>query len=480
MEKSLIIIDGALDQDSFLRTQLGLSSLFEFRVGGRPYRDILTSRFEPSLKSHTFLWRDHGKCSDLSVGELREWLEQGVPGLRDFKNVFVYPAGVYFEDFNDLTHVIERSAGSPDTIRLNERPDVVTLPVRILDDVNHQHRKLSSVEPDFRWTIKSKVYNLENAADLFSIYRTSTEGRFFNSFEVHGPFIKKTSRIPNKSRREHFVLTHLPTAVRPFFPQPGEQSGDDYSLEYIPCFDLGRHFIHGKLDRTTLKRFFIRLDQYFASCPVKKIDRTESGQVLKSLFIDKVRERFAQFKNLESFAALKTVSKPIWPEGPEHFETTLLKAVEERMGRWNTGELVFSHGDLCLSNILFDCSNGLMKLIDPRGADQESELYLPWLYDLAKLSHSFLGHYELIKNQMFDVTLNEALYPTVRFALSTEAIEAAREAFTDWLKAKGLDLKDIRLAEATLFLSMLPLHQDQPRHQLLMFMQAVSSFRSAQ
>ena len=58
------------------------------------------------------------------------------------------------------------------------------------------------------------------------------------------------------------------------------------------------------------------------------------------------------------------------------------------------------HGDLCLSNILYDSRLNTFRAIDPRGILSESQtgvsLVASQVYDMMKLCHSLLGRYDFI------------------------------------------------------------------------------------
>ncbi len=58
----------------------------------------------------------------------------------------------------------------------------------------------------------------------------------------------------------------------------------------------------------------------------------------------------------------------------------------------------FIHGDLCFSNMLYDSRMRGIKVIDPRGVDEDGQrmIYGSQLYDVAKLAHSVLGLYDHI------------------------------------------------------------------------------------
>ena len=120
------------------------------------------------------------------------------------------------------------------------------------------------------------------------------------------------------------------------------------------------------------------------------------------------------------------------------------------------------HGDSCFSNILYDRRTRLLKLIDPAGATSAEQLFTNPLYDIVKLSHSILGGYDFVSNGLYDITLGADL----RLHLHTPETMYGDYArlFLEELGTRGLDPCAIRLLEASLFLSMLPLHQDNPRN----------------
>lgn len=122
--------------------------------------------------------------------------------------------------------------------------------------------------------------------------------------------------------------------------------------------------------------------------------------------------------------------------------------------------LVIGHGDPCFSNILYSKTNQYLKLIDPRGAAGPDDLYTDPYYDVAKLSHSVLGRYDFINQYRFDVRIEDDLRP--RLLIDKPPPEWAGRLFAERLEAAGFDLYATRLYEASLFISMLPLHMDWP------------------
>jgi len=128
-------------------------------------------------------------------------------------------------------------------------------------------------------------------------------------------------------------------------------------------------------------------------------------------------------------------------------------------------QLIYSHGDLCASNILFDVSSRQIKLVDPRGFSDFSETFRPIEYELAKLSHSFLGLYDLIICDAAEILVQEG-QTVLQFKLSAERQIMLQNEFLAFLKNKKIDIHLLRLYESTLFFSMIPLHQDHPKRTL--------------
>jgi len=122
------------------------------------------------------------------------------------------------------------------------------------------------------------------------------------------------------------------------------------------------------------------------------------------------------------------------------------------------------HGDLCLSNILYDRRNSIVRVVDPRGSFGLPGVYGDQLYDLAKLAHSLEGDYDLLVNGLFDAAWSEDGYE-LRPHLEPRHHEVKR-LFVHWLAARaGTELPAVRLVEGLLFLSMVPLHGDRPASQ---------------
>ena len=150
------------------------------------------------------------------------------------------------------------------------------------------------------------------------------------------------------------------------------------------------------------------------------------------------------------------------------FERKLNEAIEHLV---QTVKPTVMHGDYCFSNILFDTNSFLCKLIDPRGRMHEQTIYGDPRYDIAKLRHSVVGAYDYAVHGLFH--LNEEKnnfsvsdnYPPFQDRLTTY--------FDKMTVQFGYKLEEIKLIEALLFTSMIPLHKDSMERQKLFYLKAV-------
>jgi aminoglycoside phosphotransferase (APT) family kinase protein len=153
-----------------------------------------------------------------------------------------------------------------------------------------------------------------------------------------------------------------------------------------------------------------------------------------------------------------------------------IEAEAARLERDVRGSVV--HGDLCLSNILYDLRSRICKLIDPRGSFGQAGIYGDPRYDVAKLWHSVHGLYDFITNDLFRVSLEGT-----KIELSIRASAAHREIEERFARvffaANGhaaFERRDATFIAGLLFASMPALHYDRPQRQLAMYARALQLF----
>lgn len=188
---------------------------------------------------------------------------------------------------------------------------------------------------------------------------------------------------------------------------------------------------------------------------------------MQDLFIDKLWKRFRQFEAEPSAARILSFADVFIPQGGlKGLVEKLCSDLKEALQRSNDEFIYFSHGNLCLSNILFDRHARKIKLVDPRGCLDMDQAFLPIYYDIAKLSHCFLGYYDFLMNKLASFDVNDQLEMQVHPTFSEDYLNKYSSVFRSWLIKNGYNYQLFRLCEASFFLSMLPLHLDKPAHVL--------------
>ena len=129
-----------------------------------------------------------------------------------------------------------------------------------------------------------------------------------------------------------------------------------------------------------------------------------------------------------------------------------------------TGQFNIIHGDLCFANILIEDTYDFIRVIDPRGKFGTFDIYGDGRYELAKLMHTLEGKYDFIIEDMFDI---DVIGNTIEYHVHKQ-IDNITNVFLDVFRESIDNIQAVRLIEATLFLSMIPLHSDYKQRQFAM------------
>ncbi|MBR3049932.1 MAG: phosphotransferase [Selenomonadaceae bacterium] len=189
---------------------------------------------------------------------------------------------------------------------------------------------------------------------------------------------------------------------------------------------------------------------------IQRLDKLWLNDDFKNFFAQKVIVNGKTFRSLDEILALL----------PAQVERLLFENVEEYFS--------VIHGDLCLPNILVEEEHKFLRLVDPRGKFGDFDIYGDWRYDLAKMLHSLEGNYDFIIADKFKVNVQGAAID-YEFALDFAPI---REKFFEVFAGQLKNLPALRLIEATLFLSMIPLYADSLSHQQVMLARGVELFEA--
>jgi dTDP-glucose pyrophosphorylase len=278
--------------------------------------------------------------------------------------------------------------------------------------------------------------------------RSIRKERVFNNITVddignNTKIVTKRSTDTAKLMAEASFIQNLPQKYSVYYPRVNSIDVEKsmYTMDYIyapslrdialfldksyetwvEIFNSINRFI--KLCETSISR---ESSSYWGSNFLKNVERLRSANLFLPEIKDKYVRDYAFLENLQS----------------------------ELSARFGDSRTMY-HGDLHFANMFYDFNTKQLKLVDPRG-----EFSGHWFYDMAKLMHSVVGKYDYIDSQLYSITSDgEAVYYDKGHE---QIIKAFRDVF-------GEETDLLRKLTASLFLTMIPLHKDNPTNMRLFY-----------
>ncbi len=290
------------------------------------------------------------------------------------------------------------------------------------------------------------------------------DSRYFNSLKGNEYTIVKSSSNKRKIEAEYKFYHLLPEDMKFWFVMPFnyQESTDSssYTMERLHMTDLAIKWVHGSMDENEFEELMDKYFFFFGSRHVKKCSESEYKSISDELYVDKVKTRIDNLKTLPEFKVIENLlsvneSTNIDVLLNKYFE--LKNKIESRVKFRH--ELVIGHGDPCFANALYNKSTKTLKFIDPKGAIEEKDLWTNAYYDVAKLSHSVCGRYDFFNNALFDIKIDSDFTYNLEIPFDNSKYI---KIFKRKVEENGFDYLTVRIYEASLFLSMLPLHIDNP------------------
>ncbi|MDY7092263.1 MAG: hypothetical protein SX243_04740 [Acidobacteriota bacterium] len=303
-------------------------------------------------------------------------------------------------------------------------------------------------------------------------HRSLLQMRAFNELSIDpvlGTLTKRSQHVA-KLIDEINYLRLLPEDLAVLFPRLLASSTDWndpwMTLEYYGYPSLSEIFVFENVDAGIWERVFQHLADILEQGFLQR-RRPLEAQAVRRMYLTKTRRRLEECRGPQELRDLIDHPGPLEINGrPVHSLRQLWPVVEERVEALADGtEAAVMHGDLCLSNILYDLRSGIVKLLDPRGSFDAPGIYGDPRYDLAKLYHSVYGLYDFIVNDLFTVRVEgDRISLDIR---SRPEHEEIRQRFEKVFFAR-FPREQVLFITALLFLSMPALHYDAPRRQLAM------------
>lgn len=322
-------------------------------------------------------------------------------------------------------------------------------------DLSHEFREGFEIEG---------VVDIGIISNFIQCVTGNFDSRYFNTLKGDEYTLVKSSSNRKKIKAEYDFYHLLPDDMKYWFVMPFDFADDgnqaSYRMERLHMTDLAIKWVHGSMET---EEFETLLDKYFfffngrheRPCTKEKYEETA-----RELYIDKVRDRLTDLKAMGEYKKIESLLSASDTAFLDNLYSEYLELKGKIEDRINYPHVeVIGHGDPCFANTLYNRSTQTLKFIDPKGAVDESGLWTNPYYDIAKLSHSISGRYDFFNNGLFEIRLAEDFSFSLEIPFdNTEYIGIFRRKAEE----NGFDYLSIRIYEASLFLSMLPLHIDNP------------------
>lgn len=300
--------------------------------------------------------------------------------------------------------------------------------------------------------------------------------RYFNSVlaDPANSVVYKISKEVSITERELFFYQNIPAELSSWFPRLVSSKIESHlayiAIEMIDGEDLSKIYMRGETE--AWEAIFAEINECLGSFQRLEVSG-DSGVSLDRFVIDKTRRRILDFlSNTDpNFSQLLTSGK-LEVNGQQVGDIEeVLATIERWASSLQSARSSFMHGDFCFNNMLWTGS-GLF-LIDPRGGMGgvlSNSGYV--LYDVAKLAHSVVGGYDVILAGDFSCeTRGNSLVYEINFPPNYGYVCGM---FFDLCDNLSLSSADVLMLMGTLFLSMPPLHAEDPVRQKVMFAHGLS------
>lgn len=241
------------------------------------------------------------------------------------------------------------------------------------------------------------------------------------------------------------------------------------SMEYYAYHTVHELFINGDLNIKQWKMIFQRIRFIYSDMKRYKVEKDDNiRSALEEMYYFKTVQRFEKLRKDDRFSAF--FRKSLIVNGKKYKSLDSILAILENVipdMLYDVTTFNIIHGDLCFANMMIDNNFSFIKVIDPRGKFGSFDIYGDPRYELAKLFHSVDGKYDYIIKDLFELHYKDN---NIQFTiLDKDRKFDLYQVFTEVFKEEiGINQKNIELIESLLFLSMIPLHNESFKHQLVM------------
>jgi len=456
LEKIVLIYDNTIKVDERLKTI----------IGDKSFGDIVLKR--KSLFS---------RVQDI-VEKLKETIElKRIDVIDEFEIIEKYPKNTLFfhlfssaaiVDVEEFKVILEKLKYIKETMTVEGKK---TLGIIFNDRDSYveflkEYKQINDFNYKTENQIKTDAFeDLTEYGNLIMYISNGFDARHFNNIQGDKYAVTKKSKDKKKIKMEYTYYWLLPDNMKSWMVMPydykEEKDYAQYTMERMPMTDVAIRWTHGAIDVEEFEALMDKIFYFFSSRKTKNISKNEYIECVEKLYVQKVKQRIKMLKEMPEFEQIKKLIE----SGTEYNSideieeqyVKLYKTITKKNSKNIVYKSVIGHGDVFFANMLYSKEVNLLRLIDPKGALEEKDLWTDSYYDIAKLSHSVCGNYDFFNTGAYEISLNKQMKYELNIHFDNTKY---KEIFKEYLKKAGYDYILVRLYEASLFLSMLPLHID--------------------
>ena len=316
-----------------------------------------------------------------------------------------------------------------------------------------------------------KWHDVGHLENYFSTKQFVLKTRYFNTlqFDDQGKSVVKTSTNNEKLIDEINWYKSVPNDLQDLIPKVLDSATENnpfVKLEYIKNPTLSELWIYSEFSiefwKTIITDLFAIIQRFMNH--KNQVTRQEYD----SMYFEKTSNRIYELVKTDSLFKKIFDEDFILINNKKFKNWKLLKEkIRERIDiMYNNKDNCLIHGDLYFSNILYDTEEKKFKLIDPRGKWGKN-VSGDIKYDLAKIRHSIVGGFDTIINGLYSAKYLEK--NRIEYKIFNSENNKIIGDELDRNIEKNWKLDEIKIIEGLLFISMLPLHKDNPERQLALF-----------
>ena len=440
-------------------------------IGEKSYADIILKRKKLCSKYDNILKNKSYVKEIIRIDSLEDLknLRQKIQNINSENIVHLFSNYLYVNE-EKFNVIIDKSCYINEDIFVKNSKDIVMLmynnPKNYMQFLDNYEIQKEMLKERTEQTMEVDAFiNLEDYNNFLNYISGGFDSRFFNQMSSDENIVIKKSTDKQKIKKEYMYYQLLPEDAKKWMVLPYNYTETEkdasYTMERIFMPDLAIRWTHGAITKKEFTMILEKIFYYIKTRKEKVISKEEYRKIADDLYINKLEKRVEQLKQHPKYKIIAQYIK----NGTEY--NSIDEIVEEYKKLYN--EIInketkyvssIGHGDLCFSNILYNEETNMIRFIDPKGALTEDDLWTNPYYDIAKLSHSICGLYDLFNCGLYDIYINEELKFDLKINYDNSDYE---KIFKEFLEKHGYDYKKTRIYEASLFLSMLPLHMDYPK-----------------